>query len=531
MFTIEDKTNIPRLSGPSYPPIEDVIEINPKGVEKLLSRLDPTKASGPDNVSSCILKELAADLAPVLAKIYKQSLNSGQLPSDCLKADITPVYKKGCKNLAGNYRPVSLTCISCKLLEHIICSHIHKHLDRHGILTAFQHGFRARMSCETQLLVTLQDLLSIRDRGTQIDLTILDFSKAFDTVPHERLLGKLEYYGIQGPILNWTAAFLRGRVQRVVLHGIASDHTPVDSGVLQGTVLGPLLFLIHINDLPQVVTSSVRLFADDCLLYRPINSQDDQLALQKDLDTLQLWGDTWGMRFNVDKCNIMRISRSKTPFTQFYTLKGEFLHEVPYCKYLGINITSALDWSNHTAQVARKGHQTLGFIQRNLRGCPQKYKETAYISLVRSILEYSAIIWDPFLAKDVTALEKVQRKAARFTTLNYGRTCSVTSLLHQVGWRNLAHRRRDQHLTLLFKIIHGHIDITTNSLGLTKPDSRTHAKHRHKLQYPRASTRELQNVFTIRTVPEWNSLPAYLTESDSVATFKSGLARLERSSV
>ena len=136
-----------------------------------------------------ILKELAEELVPVLAKIYEQSLNSGQLPSDWLKADITPVYNKGCKNLAGNYRPVSLTCISCKPLEHIICSHIHTHLGLHGILTAFQHGFRARRSCETQLLITLRDLLSIRDWGTQIDLAILDFLKAFDTVPHERLLG------------------------------------------------------------------------------------------------------------------------------------------------------------------------------------------------------------------------------------------------------------------------------------------------------------------------------------------------------
>ena len=405
-------------------------------------------------MSSRILKEFAEELAPVLAKIYEQSLNSGQLPSDWLKADITPVYKKGCKNLAGNCRPVSLTCISCKLLEYIICSHIHKHLDRHGILTAFEHGFRARMSSETQLPVTLQDLLSIRDRGTQIDLTILGFSKAFDTVPHERLLGKLGYYGIQGPILNWTAAFLRGRVQRVILDGIASDHTPVDFVVPQGTILGPLLFLIHINDLPQVVTSSVWLFADDCLLYRPINSRDDQLALQKDLDTLYNCGVIPGA-WNSILINVISwesLAR-RHPSPNFILWRASFF---PYCKYLGVNITTALSWSNLAAQVARKGHQTLGFIQRNLRGCPQKYKETAYISLVRSILEYSATVWDPFLAKDVTALENVQRKAARFITSPYGRTCSVTNLLHQLGCRNLADRRRDLRLTLLFKTIHGH---------------------------------------------------------------------------
>ena len=163
----------------------------------------------------------------------------------------------------------------------------------------------------------------------------------------------------------------------------------------------------------------------------------------------------------------LRISRSKTPFTQFYILKGQFLRKVPYCKYLGLNITIARDWSNHRAQVARNGHQTLGYIQRNLRGCPQKYKETAYITLVRFILENTATIWDPFLTKDVTALEKVQLKAAIFTTSTYGLMCSATNLLHQLGWRNLADRRRDLCLTLLFRIIHGHVDITTHTHGLT----------------------------------------------------------------
>ena len=159
---------------------------------------------------------------------------------------------------------------------------------RHGILTPFNHGFRSKLSCETQLLLTLQDLLTFRDRKIQVDMSILDFSKAFHTVPHDHLLGKMEFYGIQGPLLKWTASFLKTRSQSVLVEGKYSKPAKVLSGVPQGTVLCPLLFLIHINDLPSVVTSQVRLFADDCLMYRPVHSLADQLALAR-------WGDAWGI--------------------------------------------------------------------------------------------------------------------------------------------------------------------------------------------------------------------------------------------
>ena len=170
----------------------------------------------------------------------------------------------------------SLTCVCCKLLEHIICTHIIHHLDTQNILSKLQHGFRARHSCVSQLTITMHDLHKHRDKRTQIDLAILDFSKAFDTVPHQRMLGKLSLYGIKGPILNWIAAFLKDRHQRVVVEGMTSGPEPVHSGVPQGSVLGSLLFILHINDLPNVVTSQVRLLADDCLLYLPIRYVVDQ---------------------------------------------------------------------------------------------------------------------------------------------------------------------------------------------------------------------------------------------------------------
>ena len=190
---------------------------------------------------------------------------------------------------AENYRPISLTCIPCKILEHILCSHIRSHLDERGALSPANHGFRKYFSCETQLALTVQDLVDRRDKPrTQIDVGVLDFSKAFDKVPHKRLMNKLRLYGIDGNIARWIQAFLSNRTQRVVVDGCKSESAEVKSGVPQGTVMGPLLFLLFINDLPSVVdpATTVRLFADDCLIYRTIKNVQDQLQFQADQDAL-----------------------------------------------------------------------------------------------------------------------------------------------------------------------------------------------------------------------------------------------------
>ena len=172
-----------------------------------------------------------------------------------------PFLKKGGKLQAVNYRPVSLTCITCKLFEHIVCKHILGHLEEHGILTDLQHGFRTGRSCETQLIITFHDIASAYNKkGSQIDIAVLAFFKTFDTVPHNGLLSKLKHYGINDKIWTWISNFLKQRKQRVVVDGIQSDLVTVDSGVPQGTVLGPILFLLHINDLPSVISSKVRLF-------------------------------------------------------------------------------------------------------------------------------------------------------------------------------------------------------------------------------------------------------------------------------
>ena len=331
VFTREDTTFIPWL-GPAQYKIGEVVAQAP-GVRKLLLSLKPHKASGPDQIPNRVLKELAWELSPALTALYNQSLTSGCIPKDWSRALISPVYKKGNVHEASNYRSVSLTSVACKILEHLVCKHLLDHLERHNLLTTLQHGFRKAHSCESQLLITLDDLYATFDKKTQTDVGILDFSRAFDTVPHERFLGKLAHYGIQGGTNSWIRAFLTGRSMSVVVDGESSEPTPILSGVPQGTVLGPLHFLIYINDMPSQVSKGtcIRLFADDCLVYRQIQNVNDQTILQQDLDYLHNWAVRWGMTFNPSKCYIMHITRGRR-LDKFYQMCGTILGTVTQAK-------------------------------------------------------------------------------------------------------------------------------------------------------------------------------------------------------
>ena len=246
-------------------------------------------------------------------------------------------------------------------------------------------------------------------------------AKAFDKVGHRRLLKKLEHYGIRGPTNRWINSFLSKRTQTVVFEG-SSSYTctaPVKSGVPQGSVLGPCMFLFFMNDLPDALTSQVRLFADDALVYLTVNTQDDAHRLQADLNKLAEWGQRWLMEFNAKKCQVLRVTRRRHIVEHQYTLHGKELETCTSAKYLGITISSDLRWNKHVDEVCSKANKTLGFLRRNLRVSSPKLKTLAYFSLVRPLVEYAAPAWDPHTDRNINKLEKVQRRAARFVCNRY----------------------------------------------------------------------------------------------------------------
>jgi Reverse transcriptase (RNA-dependent DNA polymerase) len=244
-----------------------------------------------------------------LVRVYRKSLASGEVPVDWKVANVTPIYKKGAKSDAANYRPVSLTSISCKMLESIIRDSIVEHLSTNGIIEESQHGFVAGRSCCTNLIEFFDKISGILDSGGKADAIFLDFAKAFNKVPRKRLLEKIKSVGISGNVLAWIETWLTGRMQRVVLDGEASSWEPVSSGVPQGSVLGPVLLLIFIWDLDRATQEGVLIhkFADDTKMAHEIKDAEDNRKLQQALDDLQAWSDKWGMAFNQQKCKVMHF--------------------------------------------------------------------------------------------------------------------------------------------------------------------------------------------------------------------------------
>jgi hypothetical protein len=521
VFSREDSSNIPAPSDPPSPPMPE-IEISRNGILKQLQDLKVDKASGPDLIPPKILKAAANPISFCLERIFQASLSTGTVPDDWKQANITPVFKKGERFKASNYRPVSLTCICSKLLEHIVVSNLMAHFDKHDILVDCQHGFRSKRSCETQLLGLVQELHQNLEDKEQVDMVVLDFSKAFDKVPHKRLMTKLWNYGVKGNTHGWIESFLMNRTQRVVVDGESSDWADVKSGVPQGTVLGPVLFLAYINDLPSSVQAHTRLFADDCVMYRSVKSNEDHASLQQDLRNLELWEQKWCMTFNADKCSTITITRKKKPLNFSYELHSQILERVDSATYLGVELSSDLTWARHIDKTTAKANRQLAFIRRNLPIRNTTVKSAAYIGLVRPILEYCAPVWNPHHKKYISQIEMVQRRAARFVCSRYHNTSSVTEMLGKLQWESLEHRRIRAGLMVFYKIQFSLVAIPLPAIVVRPEKPRPGYPHQYRIPY--CNTESYKNSYFPRIIRQWNSLPATIACQGSLPLFKTALS-------
>ena len=520
VFTQEDPSSVPNFPFKVGCTLNEIY-LTEAEVYNELSSLNPYKAPGPDSVHPNLLKNCASSLAHPLFLLYTQSLNSGTIPEEWKKANIMPIFKKGSKVKANNYRPISLTSSLVKILESIIRTKIMEYLTDNNIVTHYQHGFVTKKSCFTNLLETFEDWTAAVDQGYGVDVVYLDYSKAFDSVPHLRLIEKLKGYGIGGNLLNWMKSFLHGRFQRVVLNGIESQWLEVTSGVPQGSVLGPLLFVLYINDIAENIKCKLGIFADDTKIYSIINSVSNVEDLQCDLDNMQEWCETWLLNLNLDKCKVMHIGRTlNSTYKMNISNTCIDLCEVESEKDLGLWVTSSLKPSLHCVKAAAKATKILGMLKRTFPVMSKELFLFLYRIYVRPQLEYCVQLWSPYLARDIDAIEKVQRRATKLVSelvkLPY------ESRLRELGIYSLYCRRQRGDLIETYKLLNGYYNVDwTKFFSLTPvPSTRGHYAKLYK------KTFKLQlrsNFFTQRCVNMWNSLPEFVVSATSIQSFKQQL--------
>ena len=496
------------------------INITVERVREKIKKLNASKSPGPDELYPREIKEVEKELAPHLHDIYKTSLEQRKAVSDWKLQNITPLFKKGSKDDPGNHRPVSLTSVPGKMLESIIAEDITEHLESSNLITDSQHGFRRGRSCLTNLLEFFHDIFSLYDKSRAVDILYLDFKKAFDKVPHKRLMAKVRSYGIIDEVGDWIEDWLTGRKQRVVINGSSSTWRDVSSGVPQGSVLGPLLFIIYINDLDQGTISKISKFADDTKI--GINANDIKAVenLQEDLKRIGEWSEIWQMPFNLDKCKVMHIGQRNVEAK--YKLLGKELEICNEEKDLGVIITNDLKPSKQCIVVEKKAQKILGYIKRQFTSRKEETILTLYNALVRPHLEYAVQFWSPSLRKDIERLEKVQARATKLVPSI--RHISYERRLTHLNLYSLEKRRLRGQLIETFKILKGIDNIDYRKL-FTLSSNQTRSNG-WKLDLKRFNTQQCGEFFTYKIASHWNKLPAEVVDSSNVNQFKTRLDKI-----
>jgi hypothetical protein len=488
--------------------------------------LDVGKATGTDGISNRMLKETSIAIAEPLSLMFNISFQMGKVPIIWKEANLCPIHKKEDKSLVSNYRPISLlTCIS-KVQERIVFLHQYKYLKENNLLTSKNSGFKELDSAVNQLLAITDKIHKALEAGNEICLVFLDVCKAFDRVWHSGLLHKARCMGIDGQLFDWLCDYLKDRKIRVVLNGQKAEWQPTTAGVPQGSILGPLLFLIFINDITEDIESDIHLFADDTSLMEILDNYNLSYAkLNRDLNRLSIWADRWLITFNATKTVYLKITRKINQAPKpVLRLKGVVVREVLTHKHLGLTFNTTLTWGDHIGKLVTKAAQCVGLLKRICRDVPRECLEILYKAMIRPLLEYGDIIYDGSFDNQTKRLEDVQRQAALACTGAYRHTKHV-NLLEELGWPMLSQRRKNHRMNVMFKIQNGLVPpyLADTCPPLTRDRTTYHLRSGMNITTPQIRTSTYQKSFFPQTINDWNELDRATRGLKTIDTFKDKL--------
>ena len=506
-------------------------------IEEAIDDIGENSACGDDDIPAIVLKRCKTSISTPIFSIWKYSLDTGFIDKKYKTQLVTPVFKKGSRGSPENYRPIALTSHIIKVFERVMRKRLVDHLEDNNLLCNNQHGFRQGRSCLTQLLAHFDDILCNSLEGADTDAIYLDLAKAFDKVDHQLLLKKLKAFGVTGKVFQWIESFLLDRDQYVAVNGVKSSVSKVISGVPQGTVLGPILFIIFINDMNESIVSSIlRSFADDTRILKAIHSYLDVPELQADLDNIIKWSRDNNMTLHKNKFELLQHTcpnrsikeLNELPFISYdnshcySTAKDSFISPTDTVKDLGVLVSANNSWSPHIGRMINSARRTAAWVLSVFRDRSRTTMMQLYKSLVRSKLEYCCPVWSPTKIEDIKAIESLQRTF----------TSKISGLQHLSYWERLERlnmmslqRHRERYLIIhMWKVRMAQVP---NDLNI-----KFHYNDRLGLRaiVPKAPQSHVgsvyQNSFAVKGPRLWNMLPKDLTLADNLESFKTTLDRL-----
>ena len=501
-------------------------EVDHEYVLKLIKKLDVSKATGLDTISSKLLKIAAPVICDSLSAIFNKSITTGIFPDELKYAKVFPVHKKGSKCDVNNYRPISVLPVIAKIFERIIYNQLISFLDSNNLLSNAQSGFRSLHSTVTALLDATNDWYANLDNGHLNSVAYLDLTKAFDTVDHEILLKKLELYGISNTSLQWFKSYLSEREQCCYVNNSLSPPAKIPCGVPQGSILGPLLFLIYINDLPNCLEfTTARMFADDTnLTAAGKNVQEIQCKLNSDLSNTKTWLDANKLSLNVAKTEFMLIGTDYRLANLGFPCKIKMdsleVKRVNTAKSLGVCIDERLSWESHVDLLAKKVSSAIAGLRQVRPFVNRDTLSLIYKTLIQPHFDYCDVVWDNLSIGLTTRLQKLQNRAGRvILRANYDtRSEDVLKILQ---WDNLEQRRFKHKATLMYKILNNNAPkYLTDSFHTIEDSNPYKLRNRSNLRLPLPKSEMMKRSFKYSGPKLWNSLSPNLKSAQSVTSFK-----------